>query len=401
MTRFSFAIRKRLSIKTHAFTSTLEDDVVTDLAGTEESDFEEDLIEVSANLEKRTALKITLHMDVEVVEDDKALKTGDVVWLTFSERPYYIQGLLSPNAIESTINRVAEDIAASYLEIGSKIEQTEENPNYKDSRASKHQPQPQSSINGLVDDVNKSINQAMSELIDKFSLKFTKVVKTNNDTETVALKPEGLFKIECMNPVYGERVCWQTNYYRFKHLMSGMYLATDENSEFYLKLKRERDDTTLFSFVNVQAAEAESGSRYVSLDSYYLLKSRSECWLRLPLHKLEHSEKAVSDQFQETRVTFGLNTCTHVDTLRVNVATLVETRQKPFLLASYPVLLEAMLVIGDLNCQLKSYYEARKRGSSNVPKVNYDTFEKFYPRVLQCTGELVEFLLNKSPNNIK
>jgi hypothetical protein len=241
----------------------------------------------------------------------------------------------------------------------------------------------------------------MNELIDRFNLKFTKIVKNANETETVALKPEGLFKIEAMNSVYGERVCWQTNYYRFKHVMSGLYLSTDENSEFYLNLRRERDDSSLFAFVNVQAAEAESGSRYVSMDSYYLLKSRSESWLRLPLHKLEQSEQAVSSLFQETRVTFGLHTCTHADTLRVNVASPMDARQKPFLLAAYPILLEAMLVVGDLNCQLKAYFEARRIGSSNVPKVNYEAFEKMYPSVLQCASQLIEFLLNKSPNNIK
>jgi hypothetical protein len=86
--------------------------------GTDEADFEDIQVEVKADLEKRTPLKINLHMDVEVVEDENSLKTGDVIWLTFSERPYYMQGILSPFAIESTISNVADQLAASYLEVG-------------------------------------------------------------------------------------------------------------------------------------------------------------------------------------------------------------------------------------------------------------------------------------------
>lgn len=76
--------------------------------------------EVTADLEKKSTLKIILHMDLEVVEDDDTLKTGDTIWLTFSERPYYIEGLLSGNAIETTINKIAEKLNMSYLENESK-----------------------------------------------------------------------------------------------------------------------------------------------------------------------------------------------------------------------------------------------------------------------------------------
>jgi hypothetical protein len=242
----------------------------------------------------------------------------------------------------------------------------------------------------------------MNELIDKFKLKFTRITKNENETETISLRPEGLFKIEGMNPVYGERVCWQTNYYRLKHVMSGMYLSTDEKgSEFYMALKRDLDDSSLFMFVNVQSTTSEQSSRYVADDSYYLLRCRNESWLRLPLHQLEKSEKAVNSSVQEMVVQYGLNTCTHIDTLRVNVATSIEARQKPFLLASYPILLEALIVIGDLNCQQKAYYEAKQRLGANTVIVNYDAFESIYLKTLQGIHQLIDFLLNKSPNNIK
>lgn len=65
-------------------------------------------------------------MDVEVVEDEKSLKTGDVVWFTFSERPYYIQGVLSPFAIEDTISHVAKELADSYSRIGKQKRAEEE-----------------------------------------------------------------------------------------------------------------------------------------------------------------------------------------------------------------------------------------------------------------------------------
>lgn len=54
-------------------------------------------------------------MDLEVVEDEDTLKTGETIWLTFSERPYYIEGLLSGNAIEMTINKIAEKLNAMFI----------------------------------------------------------------------------------------------------------------------------------------------------------------------------------------------------------------------------------------------------------------------------------------------
>lgn len=107
---------------------------------------------MTADLEKKTALKVTMHMDVEVVEDVRALKTGDVVWFTFSEQPYYIQGLLPPNAIESTITRLAEQLAASYLETGNQKTSVDDGPNFKDKRIPHNQKQQSKSTeNGTVD----------------------------------------------------------------------------------------------------------------------------------------------------------------------------------------------------------------------------------------------------------
>jgi hypothetical protein len=132
-----------------------------------------------------------------------------------------------------------------------------------------------------------------------------------------------------------------------------------------------------------------------------LLKSRNQSWLRLPLRRLEKSDKAVGQPFEDSQVTYDLDTCTHVDTFRVNVATSIEAREKPFLLSTYPILLEAMIVIGDLNCQQKACYEALEQIDAQMVSLNYDGFQVVYPRVLQCVGQLTEFLLNKSPNNIK
>lgn len=241
----------------------------------------------------------------------------------------------------------------------------------------------------------------MTELIDMFELRFKRIESSEKKTKSTELKPEGLFKVESINPIYGERVCWQTSYYRFKHVMSGLYLyiSNDKTGQLF-GLKRNCDNNTMFTFVPVQSTNVEQADRYVSNDSYYLLRSPSDKWLRLPLHQLEQKKNSARDDSKNV-IEYSLETCTHIDTLRVNRATPMEARQKPFLLSSYPILLETMIVIGDLNCQMKKYYDLNAIPGSKTVQVNYDRFEKIYPNTLACIRSLIDFLMNKSPNNIK
>lgn len=241
----------------------------------------------------------------------------------------------------------------------------------------------------------------MTELIDMFELRFKKIQSSEQKTKSTELKPEGLFKIESINPVYGERICWQTSYYRFKHVMSGLYLCinTDKKDQLF-GLNRSRDNNTLFTFVPVQSTKVDQGDRYVGNDSYYLLRAPTDSWLRLPLHQLEFNKNSPREM-NENLVEFGLETCTHIDTLRVNRATSMEARQKPFLLASYPILLETMIVIGDLNSQMKKYYELKNVPGAKTVQVSYARFEKVYPNTMACIKSLIDFVVNKSPNNIK
>ena len=82
-------------------------------------DFEEETVDdpsipVIADLEKRSPLKVILHLDVEMVEDEKSLKTGDTIWMIFSERPYYIEGSLPYNSIEEIIDWVSSKLTDKY-----------------------------------------------------------------------------------------------------------------------------------------------------------------------------------------------------------------------------------------------------------------------------------------------
>ena len=76
----------------------------------EDSDFDETSVEVVGNLESRSAYKVILHFDVSSSEDDSCLKTGDTIWLNFSERNYYIEAKISGEVVENTLEWVLNNI---------------------------------------------------------------------------------------------------------------------------------------------------------------------------------------------------------------------------------------------------------------------------------------------------
>jgi len=216
---------------------------------------------------------------------------------------------------------------------------------------------------------------------------------------TSILKPEGLFKIEGSNPIYGERVCWNNNYYRFKHLISGRYLSVDvEKGDSYCGLEKEPDQKTMFMFVPVQT-EATGESRFVKKDSYYKLQTMNGFWLRLPIHTL--SEKNMLGD-RKLRVKFDLKTSTHIDTLRVNTCHPDEAREKPFLLAAYPIIIEMLMALGSLNQQLQDYLMTTStlHAKEKAAKIQYDKFNQAYQPTMGCLKSLIEYLVNKSPSNI-
>jgi hypothetical protein len=64
---------------------------------------DEEAFPVQGNLEQKTAFNVNLHFDVKLTEEESTLKTGHVVWLCFSEKPYYIQGESPADSVEKTI----------------------------------------------------------------------------------------------------------------------------------------------------------------------------------------------------------------------------------------------------------------------------------------------------------
>ena len=83
------------------------------------------------------------------------------------------------------------------------------------------------------------------------------------------LKPEGMFKIEGRNPLYGERVLWENRFYRFKHVISGKYLSIGSDDKLYLV--RDMDNTSLFSLHPIKFLKSDKIKRYVKKDSYFML----------------------------------------------------------------------------------------------------------------------------------
>ncbi len=94
--------------------------------GLEDNEYDELKLQVSGNLEKKSTLKVTLHLDIEIVEDETTLKTGDTIWLTFSERAFYIEGRLPQNAIQMGLSKVLDHINNQYMNEIMRITSTEE-----------------------------------------------------------------------------------------------------------------------------------------------------------------------------------------------------------------------------------------------------------------------------------
>ena len=95
------------------------------------------------------------------------------------------------------------------------------------------------------------------------------------------LTPEGMFKIEARNPLYGERVLWETNYYRFKHIVTEKYLYIDENDNIGLTLKPVK--AQLFNFSPIKVLGKDKDNRFVKKDQYFKIKNINGKWFRFPL----------------------------------------------------------------------------------------------------------------------
>ena len=216
----------------------------------------------------------------------------------------------------------------------------------------------------------------------------------------MSFKPEGLFKIEAENPIYGEKVQWNVNYYRLKHIISGRYLCIDdlEATEDFLYLVKEPTPDSSFCFVPIQSEPSEMESRNVKIGSYYKLKSKTKKYLRLPIHRL------TTNSFEMKRgeeVGFSLKSCTHIDTLIVNIASAGFIREKPFLLSSYPIFIELLVSLEELNKEIGHMLSDNSKSADIGLSINYGKFKNVFPKVIEMTNNLKEYLLNTSPSNIE
>lgn len=409
-----------------------------DLSALDEEGPELVSLPVYSNLEKHTPLKVSLFMDLETSEDVSVLKSGDVIWLNFSERPYYLEAQLPSSSLERTLSWITNQLYTR--DLGERAEAPV--------------------VGGATHETSNNNNQnpevltrnLMEKLLSKFKIGYRRIQESsgNNgqpDPKEAAYvtartpRSEGLFKIETQAMVTGERVCWTTNYYRFKHVLSGRYLAIDPKSPEtnYLTLEQIPTTNSLLSFVPLKSGTGtESASRYVFKDSYYQLRSLTKNWLRLPIRKLESKgnlakgretspgsqgisndssfesgtpnssakpRSARSDVGAPTEFDYGLANSTDIDTLRVNLAEPESVKQMTFLMASFPIILNALIVIGDLNSQLMSLWNKQKttflvpQGSTTT--IYYKHFHMMFPKLMTCLDDLINYLLNQSPSNIK
>lgn len=101
-----------------------------------------------------------------------------------------------------------------------------------------------------MNDTSKGIdsNKASIMLFQNMKLTFADLKKRKNHDRDLfnRLSPEGLFKIEAENPIYGEKVVMERRRYRLKHVISGRYLKLGTSDS--LSLGSELDESTLFSF---------------------------------------------------------------------------------------------------------------------------------------------------------
>ena len=99
-----------------------------------------------------------------------------------------------------------------------------------------------------------TLHSVMDRLMDVFKVHYQKITKGSDLKTDFMLKPEGPFKIEGINPIYGERICWQTNFYRLKHIMSGRYLAISNSNQeggFSLQKSITNNKDCMFMFMPV------------------------------------------------------------------------------------------------------------------------------------------------------
>lgn len=188
------------------------------------------------------------------------------------------------------------------------------------------------------------------------------------------LKPEGMFKIEGRNPLYGERILWENRFYRFKHVISGKYLSIKSDDK--LHLVRELDNSSLFSLHPIKFLKSEKLLRYVKKDSYFKIKNFHGKWFRFPISEMEGaqtgSELDINSQRGKNSPTAGIKNSnslmttpknsrnskknkfvlqysTQMDTLKVSKANFEEVWQSNFLLACGPILIEGLLAITKIN----------------------------------------------------
>jgi hypothetical protein len=237
----------------------------------------------------------------------------------------------------------------------------------------------------------------MEKVFEKTEIESNPINESLSNELPSLLRPDGLFQIEAKNPIMGEQIAWSTNYYRFKHLISGKYLMIGPDNA--LGLEKEPTSRSLFSFNQIQmASEVDNlDPRFVRTDSFFKLCNFNKDFLRFPIYGVEG--KTQGRKRGELKQ-LNLKSSVDDDTLKVHLGSTEEVRQNLFLVSVYPILLESLLVLGELNqqitkaIQLKSAFEAHE-----TPK--FFKLDQINDKCQNCLIMLIDFLTNKFPSNIR
>ena len=178
-------------------------------------------VRVYASLEEHIGWKINLFKDIHISEDEVYLKVGDVIYLQFSEKDVYIKVDLK--------NKAAKEIARYTSDMR---HAKGEEQNLMDMEGGKGQ--------------KDSLDMIFEKITDGANVCFE---TSDYDTLGGGMKvmgSEGFWKIEGRNPIAGGIVSWGNYFYRFRHLITGKYLAFDNHGQ--MKLTNERGANSQFRF---------------------------------------------------------------------------------------------------------------------------------------------------------
>ena len=241
-------------------------------------------------------------------------------------------------------------------------------------------------------------------MYSQIQCRFAKIQSIGQEVESESFKPEGLYRIEAENPIYGEKVHWSSNSYRLKHVISGRYLCLDpENQDQPMSLDKEPCPETLFTFERVETKDpAQENSRTVAIDSKYKLKSKhsrgDDCFLTLPMSLLAqdmHSPRKDQASQADQQVDEG------AEVLYATIAAQQFVREKQFLSASFPVFIELLISLEELNKEIIKLFASSEEAQEEASPINYTRFDQVAPKVHSLLKSLTDYLENRALSYIE